>query len=231
LIEDFYIKLLESEVHPEIPPGVLGNYEVALLYLQKFEIKNLSLELVKEINKEAFSAWTSVKNTVVMYKNGMEKMLPNNLNCNLWLELIDESFSGLESIGGDLDIYDCNFLQFPKLKRVEGSVFLGSPIVSTYNLNSLEEVGGELCLKGDRIYAKNIKKVGALLNIENSGISELPELVEVGTIIIRRSNLFKLPNLQKINKEFITNIKEFDYWAKYFRETDREHFIEKLVIG
>jgi hypothetical protein len=145
LIESFYIELLEIDELPKIPPGVLGNYEVALLYLQKFGTEKLPEEKFRELNLDAFGSW--VKNT--------EKIrLPFN---------IPELVSRIpERILGSLCLTNSQILEIPNLVEVGGYLDLYNSQIK--NLPNLKVVGEHLYLKNSKIQElPNLSVVGVCI--------------------------------------------------------------------
>ena len=142
MVEDFYIKLLESGFHFEIPPGVLGNYEVALLYLQKFGTEKLSEENLFELNPDAFGAWVQSSNSICLAWDIPElvRRIPERVsgNLNLFNSKIQE-LPNLREVGGDLDLRWSKIQNISNLVEVGGNLILENSLIQ--ELPSLEEVG------------------------------------------------------------------------------------------
>jgi hypothetical protein len=161
MTEDFYIKLLEAKLRPNIPTGVLGNYEVALLYLQKFGTGNLPEENWLELNPDAFGVWAQDAEFIV---------LPSD---------IPELSSKLpERISGCLHLENSQIFELPKLLEVGGYLDLSNSQIQ--ELPKLERVGGYLDLGNSQIKElPNLKRVLGDLDLRNSKIQEMPKLSEV----------------------------------------------------
>jgi hypothetical protein len=132
LLEDCYLKLLKSEERPEIPPGVLGNYEVALLYLQKFGIWKVPEEKLLELNPDAFGAWVQSSNSI----------------CLAWD--IPELVRRIpERVSGNLNLFNSKIQELPNLREVEGSLFLWNAEIKEFP--RLEIVGQSILVELEKI--------------------------------------------------------------------------------
>ena len=142
MVEEFYIKLLESDFHFEIPSGVLGNYEVALLYLQKFGTVNLSEGNCRELNPEAFGTWAQ-NNNISIYNNFTNNLsqyipeickdvfianediieIPNLIQCN-FLNILNSKIKYLPNLqkANDIKIKNSKIKEFPKLNSVNSFI-------------------------------------------------------------------------------------------------------------
>ena len=173
MIEDLYIELLNSKSHPKIPPGVLGNYEVALLYLQRFGTFNLGLEKFPELNPDAFGVWAQDAESIRLSWDIPE------LICRI-----------PEKVSGSLDLRYSQIQKLPKLEKVSG--YLDLRLSQIQELLKLERVGGYLDLENSQIQEfPNLMEIGGNLYLENSQIQELPNLMEIGGCILAERE--KLP--------------------------------------
>jgi hypothetical protein len=223
LIEDFYIKLLESEVHPKIPPGVLKNYEVALLYLQRFGTGNLSEKRLPELNPEAFEVWVQIEEDVdfpYFCVHLLPKKIQGNLNIinspfflkfllvvtrrnNTIKKFAERSRSGkvicqIEEIKGTLSLYENLVYEFPKLKKA-GSIYLSS-CLDNCNFSNLIEIEKNLFLSNTHlINLPELVKIGGDLHLRGSKNQELPKLERVGgDLHLQYSKIQELPNLKEV---------------------------------
>jgi len=231
LVEEFYIELLNSKSHPKVPPGVLGNYEVALLCLQKFGTSGLTELVCRELNPDAFGVWIQSAG---------------------WIDLtwdIPELVSRIpEKILGSLYLEGSQIQELPNLTEVEWSLFLSNSQIQA--LPKLERIGENLYLSYSQIEKlPNLVKIGMDLILSDSQIQELPKLVEVvGSLNLRDSQIQELPKLKRVKRYLILNnsqIQELpnlaevgviiaaekqksDYWIDYFSSTGRPHLAEKV---
>jgi hypothetical protein len=159
--EDFYIHVLQSQEGPKIPSGVLGNYEIALLYLEKFGTELLEKENWLELNPDAFEIWIQSARWID---------LPFNVP-----ELINRI---PEIIFEDLNLKNSQIVEIAQLKKIRGKLFLQYSQIE--KLPNLEEVGGCLDLSESRIRdLSGLKKVGGWIRLEGSRIFHFPDLIEV----------------------------------------------------
>ena len=152
LLEDCYLKLLKSEERPEIPPGVLGNYEVALLYLQKFGIWKVPEEKLLELNPDAFGAWVQSSNSICLAWDIPElvRRIPERVSGNLYLsESKIQKLPNLREVEGTLNLYKSKILKLPKLERV--GRHLNLELSDIVELPSLVEVVGKIWTKKEKL--------------------------------------------------------------------------------
>jgi hypothetical protein len=143
-----YVKILQADRPPRIPPGVLGNYEVALLYLQRFGTFNLGQENFPELNPDAFGVWAQDAESIRLFFNVQELVtrIP-------------------ERVLGSLDLFGSQIKELPKLEKVGGDLDLSYS--QAQKLPRLTEIGGDLLLKHSQIQElPHLVKVGNLIYAE-----------------------------------------------------------------
>ena len=125
--EDFYIELLNPKSLSGVPPGVLGNYEIALLYLQRFGTVNLPEENCRELSLEAFGVWAQCADRIDLIWDVPELIsrIPEKVLGCLYLNNSQiQELSNLKKVVGDLDLRNSQIQELPKLKEVRKYIFV-----------------------------------------------------------------------------------------------------------
>jgi hypothetical protein len=151
------------------------------------------LDLMEQLTKERVELWQS-------YQQKARQLLRQWFDSDEFTDSIYFEDDGRVVVDTDLNLQQVNRLSyFPSLiRKVEGSLLISDPDFE--HLDFIEEVGS--------LYLKNAKKIKSLnrlrkatntIDIAQTSIESLPDLVEVGRELFARDleTLHSLPNLEE----------------------------------
>lgn len=168
--EEVYLILINSKNFIDLKNldnFFLEEYDIAKIFLKKFDLRYLSYPLQETINKDAYSEWLGSSHSIKLHYevSWLSGYMPSLVR------------GSLSVLGFMHDLYN--------LREVQDKLICGYLLQKASNL---EVVGGNLLMCDSSLTEiPNLKRVEGIMDIRNSKIKEFPKLEFTKKILINKN--------------------------------------------